>query len=287
MNSEEPAALEPSQEARIETWLRALTLEEKVSLVSGSGLWHTTPVSRLGIPALKVTDGPNGARGNAESGATAACFPAGCALGATWDEDLVRKIGAALGDETRSKGAQVVLGPTINLHRTPLGGRNFESYSEDPFLTGKIATAFVRGVQSRGVGACLKHFVCNDSEFERHTISSEVGERALGKVHSHYRYAMLQQVERESTEARSQFEHPMLSPDREFLREVSCQLARVEIGFARLEVCVLTRRVERALSLDLVIFLQLFAHSLIFNSSSAWDGDRQSSTSSEISVRRS
>jgi len=168
---------------RIEELLAALTLEEKVSMMAGSDSWHGTGVERLKIPQLKVTDGPNGARGDAVSGATAACFPVGSALAATWNTELIHKVGRALGMEAKSKGAQVLLGPTINIHRTPLGGRNFECYSEDPFLSARIAVAFVKGVQSEKVGACLKHFVCNDSEYQRHTMSSEVRERALREIY--------------------------------------------------------------------------------------------------------
>ena len=164
--------------------LRAeLTLEEKISLVSGAGLWHTRAVPRLGIPAMKVSDGPNGVRGETFGTHTSACFPCGSALGATWDPELVEEVGRALGEQAVSKAVHVLLAPTINLHRTPLAGRNFECYSEDPLLTGVLATAYVRGVQSRGVGATLKHFVANDSEFERHTMSSDIDERPLRELY--------------------------------------------------------------------------------------------------------
>jgi beta-glucosidase len=142
------------------------------------------PVERLGIPAIKVTDGPIGARGSMQHGGPAsACFPSGSALAATWNTELVHRVGQALGEETKTKGAHVLLAPTVNIHRSPLAGRNFEAYSEDPYLTGRMATAYVSGVQSWGVGACIKHFVCNDSEFERTTISSEVAERPLREIY--------------------------------------------------------------------------------------------------------
>jgi beta-glucosidase len=172
-----------STEQRIEDLLSRMTLEEKVAMTAGSGPWHSTGVERLGIPPLKFTDGPNGARGEGRRNATSASFPVGVALAATWDPDLVRAVGSAVAEEAKSKGAQVLLGPTINIQRTPLGGRNFECYSEDPYLSGRMAVAFVEGVQGQGVGACPKHFVCNDSEFERFTISSEVGERALREIY--------------------------------------------------------------------------------------------------------
>lgn len=168
---------------RVEALLDELTLEEMCTLTAGDDAWHTRPVERLGIPRLKVTDGPNGARGDAVSGMTAACFPVGSALAASWDVDLLRRVGGALAGEARSKGAQVLLGPTVNLHRTPLGGRNFECYSEDPELTGRLAAAFIDGLQAAGVGACIKHYVANDSEFERFTISSEVDERTLRELY--------------------------------------------------------------------------------------------------------
>jgi beta-glucosidase len=168
----------------IEVLISQLTLEEKISLLAGADMWHTNPIERLGIPVLKVTDGPNGARGTEETmGSTSVCFPAGIALAATWNTELVECVGQALGDETRAKGAHLLLGPTVNMHRTPLSGRNFEFYSEDPYLAGRMATAYIRGLQSRGVGACIKHFVCNESEFERQTISSVVTERPLREIY--------------------------------------------------------------------------------------------------------
>jgi len=159
-----------------------LTVEEKAALVAGIDLWHTPGVPRLGIPGLRVTDGPNGARGPRWTGIPSACMPCGSALGATWDPPLVERVGIALGQEARTKGAQVLLAPTVNLHRHPLAGRNFECYSEDPYLSARLAVAFVRGVQSEGVATTVKHFVANDSEFERMTISSEVDERTLREL---------------------------------------------------------------------------------------------------------
>ncbi len=168
---------------RIEELLGQMTLEEKVAMTAGTGAWHSTGVERLGIPPIKMTDGPKGARGEGRGGTTSASFPVGVAMAATWDPELIREVGAALGQEMKSKDAQVLLGPTVNIHRHPLAGRNFECYSEDPYLSGRIAVAFVEGVQSQGVGACVKHFVCNDSEFERMTISSEVDERTLREIY--------------------------------------------------------------------------------------------------------
>ena len=142
---------------RTEKLLAELTLEEKVGLMSGRDMWTNHAVERLGIAAMKVSDGPNGARGQHFEGfTTAACFPCGSALGATFDPALVEEVGAALGRELQSKGAQLLLAPTINIHRSPLAGRNFECYSEDPHLSARIAVGFVNGVQSQGVGAILQ-----------------------------------------------------------------------------------------------------------------------------------
>lgn len=161
--------------------LKLLSLAEKVKLISGESMWRTFPVERVGIPVLKVSDGPNGVRG--DGGKAAACFPVGICMASTWNTALIEQVGADVADEARSKDVQVVLGPTINIHRTPLAGRNFECYSEDPYLSGLLAAAFTIGLQNKGVGACLKHFVCNDSEFERHTISVEVDERTLREIY--------------------------------------------------------------------------------------------------------
>jgi beta-glucosidase len=162
-----------------------MTLHEKVSLLAGTHMWLTVAVERLGIPSLKMTDGPNGARGagSATNGAKATCFPAGVALAATWNVELVERVGEALADEARLKGAQVLLGPVVNIQRSPLAGRNFECFSEDPYLSGRLAVAYITGLQSAGVGASIKHYVCNDQEFERTTISVEVRERALREIY--------------------------------------------------------------------------------------------------------
>jgi beta-glucosidase len=170
---------------KIEELLGLMTIKEKVSMLAGSTMWHTTPVERLGIPVIKVTDGPYGARGGGSfaGGLTSACFPVSIALAATWNTELVERVGQALGEEARTKGAHILLAPTVNIHRSPLSGRNFECYSEDPYLSARMAVAFVRGVQSQNVGTAIKHYVCNDSEFQRTTISSEVGERALREIY--------------------------------------------------------------------------------------------------------
>jgi beta-glucosidase len=168
----------------LEELVSKMTIAEKVLMLSGSDMWRTEPIERLDIPALKMSDGPNGARGDSfTNGKTAACFPAGISLASSWNIELVERVGQALGQEAQTKGASVLLGPTSNIHRSPLNGRNFESFSEDPYLSARMAVAYINGVQSQGVGTSIKHFVCNDSEFERDTISSDVGERALREIY--------------------------------------------------------------------------------------------------------
>lgn len=168
--------------SRIDELLSGLTLDEKAAITAGVDMWHGAAVDRVELPSIKVTDGPVGARGARWVGTRSACGPCGSALGATWDPEVVREVGRLLGSEARAKRSNVLLAPTVNLHRYPLAGRNFECYSEDPLLSAALAVAFVDGVQSTGVGACIKHFVANDSEHERHTISSEVGERVLREL---------------------------------------------------------------------------------------------------------
>ncbi|KAL2836416.1 putative beta-glucosidase J [Aspergillus pseudoustus] len=164
--------------------IRDLTLNEKVSLLSGIDAWHTFGIPRLGIPSIRTTDGPNGARGTRYfNGVPSACLPCGTALGATFDKSLIFNLGQLLGDECAAKGAHVLLGPTINIQRGPLGGRGFESFSEDPVLSGFAAASYCAGVQDRGVVATLKHLVCNDQEHERVAVSALVTARALREIY--------------------------------------------------------------------------------------------------------
>lgn len=157
------------------------TVEERIGLLAGVDMWHTAAVGD--IPAVRMSDGPAGVRGTDWSGPASASFPCGTALAATFDPDLVREIGRALGREARSKSSHVLLAPTINLHRTPIGGRNFECMSEDPAHTAAIATAYIAGVQSEGVACCAKHLVGNDTEFARFVVSSEIPERVLREMY--------------------------------------------------------------------------------------------------------
>ena len=157
------------------------SLSESISVLSGRDSWHTPAAA--GIPEIRMSDGPAGARGTSWTGPRSAVFPCGSALGATFDPRLIQEVGVALGSQARSKSAQVLLAPTVNLHRTPIGGRNFECMSEDPLLTGVLARAYVEGVQSQGIACCIKHFIGNDTEHERSTISSEIDERTLREVY--------------------------------------------------------------------------------------------------------
>jgi beta-glucosidase len=170
-------------ESEIDRLVGALTLDEKASLTAGAGMWYLPPVERLGIPALKVSDGPSGVRGDSLIGRRSLSVPCGMAIGSTWNPDLVHELGDVLAAEARSKGVHVLLGPTVCIVRTPLAGRTFESFSEDPLLTARIAVAYVEGVQAGGVACCIKHFACNDQEHERMTISAEVQERPLREIH--------------------------------------------------------------------------------------------------------
>ena len=164
--------------------LAQLTLEEKVRLLTGRDFWTTWPIEKIGLRRILVSDGPSGVRGEVwDERDPSLNLPSATALASSWDPDIARRYGAAAAVEARRKGVDVVLGPTINLHRSPLGGRHFESFSEDPVLTGDLAVAYVHGVQDNGVGATPKHYVANDSETDRFTVDARVGERALRELY--------------------------------------------------------------------------------------------------------
>ncbi len=175
----------------IPTLIAALTVEEKASLLDGSDFWHTQPIERLGIPAIMVSDGPHGLRKQAEgadhlglhSSVPATCFPPAAGLASSWDVVLLARVGAALARECLASGVSVLLGPGVNIKRSPLCGRNFEYFSEDPVLAGTLATAMVTGVQTEGVGTSLKHFAANNQETDRMTVSAEVDERTLREIY--------------------------------------------------------------------------------------------------------
>lgn len=169
----------------IDAALAALSLQQKAELVAGQSTWRTRAYPDAGVPQVKMSDGPNGVRGEGHGSASTpgVVVPSGITLGATWDPDLVGEIGSLIGTEAIRKRAHVVLGPTVNLHRTPVGGRTFECYSEDPELTGALAAAYVRGVQSHDVGVTVKHFVANDTEIERMTVDVDIDERPLRELY--------------------------------------------------------------------------------------------------------
>lgn len=174
--------MEPSLDAVV----ASMTLAEKCALTVGADTWHTAAVPRLGIPAVKMTDGPNGARGETVGGASVSpsvCMPSATALGATWDPELVALAAAAVARQALEKGARILLAPTVNLHRHPLWGRNFEAFSEDPLLTARLAVAYIGAVQSLGVVATIKHLVGNEAEFERNTATSQIDERTLRELY--------------------------------------------------------------------------------------------------------
>ena len=168
-----------------------LTLEQKAALVVGGGFWATAGVEEAGIRPVVLTDGPHGVRLQRSMGdalglaasVPATCFPPATGLASSWNRDLVERVGIALGDESRAEGVGVLLGPGVNIKRSPLCGRNFEYFSEDPLLSGELGAAWVRGVQSRGVGAALKHFAVNNQETNRMTVSAEVDERTLREIY--------------------------------------------------------------------------------------------------------
>ncbi|MGB0663307.1 MAG: beta-glucosidase family protein [Pontibacterium sp.] len=168
-----------------ETLVDLMTLEEQVSLLSGEDFWSLPAIPRLGINKLRVTDGPNGARGAGSlvGGVTAAAFPCGIALGATWNPDLIEEVGQAIAQEVKSKGAHVSLAPTVNIQRTATNGRNFECFSEDPELSAALSVSYIQGQKKENVASTIKHFAGNESEIERTTISSDVDERTLREIY--------------------------------------------------------------------------------------------------------
>ncbi len=171
------------------TLVSKMTLEEKAALVTGASNWTTTPVERLGIPEMVVSDGPHGVRriedvtAIAQKSLPATCFPTASCTASTWNVDLIKQMGEALAEECIALNVDVLLGPGVNMKRSPLGGRNFEYFSEDPFLAGEMAVNFINGVQSKGVGTSLKHYAANNQEFQRFCISSEVDERTLREIY--------------------------------------------------------------------------------------------------------
>jgi len=177
-------------EEQLNDLISRMTLEEKIALTTGRDLWSTEAIERLGIPSVWLADGPHGVR-RAFSGddiglggaMEATCFPTASALASSWDRELMEEVGRALGKECQALNVQILLGPGLNIKRSPLCGRNFEYFSEDPYLSGELAAAFIQGVQCEGIGTSIKHFACNEQEFERMTVSAEVDERTLRELY--------------------------------------------------------------------------------------------------------
>ncbi len=162
-----------------------LSIEEKVRLLTGEDFWTTYALPNIGLRKMVVSDGPSGVRGELwDERSPSLSLPSATAFASTWDRDVLGRVGEVMAHEARSKNVDVVLGPTINLHRSPLGGRHFEAYSEDAVLSGKLASAFVNGIQGQGVGACLKHFVANDAETDRHTVNNILDDETLREVYA-------------------------------------------------------------------------------------------------------
>ncbi len=177
--------------SKIQKLVSDMTLEEKAGLCSGLDFWHTKGVERLGIPSVMVSDGPHGLRKQDDAAdhlgindsIKAVCFPAGCLSASSFDRDLLKYLGETIGEECQAENVSTVLGPAMNIKRSPLCGRNFEYFSEDPYVSSELAGAFVHGVQSKYVGTSPKHFVANNQEYHRMTSSSEVDERTLREIY--------------------------------------------------------------------------------------------------------
>src|SRR5829696_1810086 len=171
--------------------LSQLTLAEKASLVSGADLWHTVAIERLGVPSIMCCDGPHGLRAQFEGqdhggflgSVPATCFPTASAIASTWDPDLIHEVGVAIAEEARHWNVSVVLGPGVNIKRSPLCGRNFEYLSEDPYLAGELGSAMVAGFQSKDVGTSVKHYAANNQEDDRLRVSANVDERTLREIY--------------------------------------------------------------------------------------------------------
>ena len=181
-------------EQRVQDLLGRMTMEEKVSMLSGANWMESVAIPRLGIPAIKMADGPMGIRSWLGSSAitsapgakqtfSSTAFPAGIAIAATWDPEIAQQVGQAIGQEMKSIGRNMILGPTVNIQRVPLWGRNFEGYGEDPYLASRMGVAYIKGVQSEGVIATVKHFAANNEEFERHRIDAAIDERTLHEIY--------------------------------------------------------------------------------------------------------
>ena len=170
-------------EKRVENLLSLLTVDEKISLLSKYTGFSTRPIDRLGIPEFKMTDGPHGVRKSTSDGKKNTYFPSAVGMASTWNRKLMYRYGEVLAEETRAAGRHCILGPGINIHRSPLCGRNFEYFTEDPYLNSEMVVPMVKGIQSKKIAACVKHFVCNNSEIRRRFSDSVVDERTLHEIY--------------------------------------------------------------------------------------------------------
>ena len=169
----------PDVEKRVDSILRQMTMEEKIEIIGGINDLYTRPIARLGIPALRMSDGPMGVH---DYGLTTA-YPAGIALAASWDTQLAERFGASMGSDARARGVHFILAPGMNIYRAPMNGRNFEYFGEDPFLASRMAVSVIEGMQAQRVIATAKHFAGNNSEFARMTLSSDIDERTLREIY--------------------------------------------------------------------------------------------------------
>src|SRR5436309_5951317 len=173
------APMNRNTEDKVESILKQMTLEEKIDLLGGIDSFSIRGVPRLGVPRLKMADGPIGVRNYGP----ATTMAAGIALTSTWNPALAERVGAEIGRDARAKGAHFLLGPGVNIYRAPMNGRNFEYFGEDPFLASRIAVGYITGVQSQGVSATIKHFMGNNSEFDRHRTDAIIDERTMREIY--------------------------------------------------------------------------------------------------------
>lgn len=179
------------EKREIKQLIDQMTLEEKAGLCGGADFWHMKGIERLGIPSIRLSDGPHGLRVQRESAdhlglhnsVPATCFPPAVGVASSWNRELIERMGAALGEECQAEEVGILLGPGVNIKRSPLCGRNFEYYSEDPLLSSEMAAHFIQGVQSQGVGTSLKHFAANNQEHRRMTVDAVVDERTLREIY--------------------------------------------------------------------------------------------------------
>ena len=169
----------PDIEKRADSIMKAMTLDEKISYLGGIKGFYLRAIPRLHLPEIRMSDGPQGIRDKASS----TMYPCGMLASAMWDRELIHEFGQGIGQECRARGIHIILGPAVNIYRAPMCGRNFEYYGEDPYLSGEVACQYIKGVQSQGVAACVKHFAANNQEWNRDVVSSDIDERTLQEIY--------------------------------------------------------------------------------------------------------